>query len=82
MVNLGRLSEPIVYASNAMGSSLLSLGRFADARPALERAVRLSHLEVDPTLFAETKFMLAQALDRDRAATRSDRARARTLATG
>jgi tetratricopeptide (TPR) repeat protein/tRNA A-37 threonylcarbamoyl transferase component Bud32 len=78
---LGAEHPYLVYASNSVGSSLVELSRFAEARPVLEHALTLTHLSVDPTLFAETKFTLSHALVDDPSATAADRARARALAT-
>lgn len=70
----------VIYASNSVGSSLVELERFAQARPVLRHALTLSHVTVDPTLFAETRFTLAHALDDDPAATTAQRQEAVALA--
>jgi hypothetical protein len=53
----------LAYPLTGLGRALVALGRPAEARPPLERALRLrdGH-EPDPTLVAETRFALAQAL--------------------
>ncbi|MEX1366275.1 MAG: tetratricopeptide repeat protein [Nannocystaceae bacterium] len=72
----------IVYASNSVASSLIDLGRYDEARPHLERVLALQGLELDPTMLAETRFMLTHALwgEGDGSATPAERARARALA--
>ncbi|MCA9650259.1 MAG: serine/threonine protein kinase [Myxococcales bacterium] len=70
----------IVYASNSVASTLIDLGRYDEARPHLERVLAIEGLEVDPTLIAETRFMLAHALWADGGASAPERSRARELA--
>ncbi len=77
---LGPEHPYIVYASNSVGASLVRLARFEEARPVLRRALTLTHVSVDPTLFAETKFTLANALADDPAATRAERVESVQLA--
>ena len=71
----------IIYASNAVASALVDLGRHDEAKPHLERALAMTGVQVDPTLYAETKFTLAHALWGTGQASAADRARARRLAT-
>ena len=77
---LGPEHPYIVYASNSVGASLVKLRRFEEARPVLRRALTLTHISVDPTLFAETRFSLANALADDPASTRAERAESLALA--
>ena len=52
-----------IYGANATAKALLQLERAEEARTRLEAALRSKAVaEVDPTLVAETKFLLAQAL--------------------
>ncbi len=68
----------IVYASNSVASALVDLERYDEARVPLERVLAMKDVSVDPTLIAETKFILTHVLwDAGNAA---DRARARRLA--
>ncbi len=62
----------LIYVDNAMGKALLALGRPAEARAKAEHAlVSEAVKQVDPTLLAESKFIIARALmaegDRSRA---------------
>jgi tetratricopeptide (TPR) repeat protein len=53
----------IIYVDNAMGKALLALRRPADARAHAESALASkAATQVDPTLLAESKFILARAL--------------------
>jgi len=71
----------LIYVANSRAAMLLELGRPADAIPIVERALTLDAVEqVDPTLVAETQFILAQALwhaerDRPRAMDLANKAR-------
>ena len=53
----------LIYVSNSRATMLLKLERPADAIPIVENALTLDAVkQVDPTLVAETQFILAQAL--------------------
>ena len=60
----------LIYVANSRATMLLQLDRATDAIPIVENALTLDAVQqVDPTLVAETQFILAQALwlaDRDR----------------
>jgi hypothetical protein len=60
--NLGSDHPFLAYPLTAMGRALLALGRPAEARRSLEHAARIRQArEPNPTLRAETRFLLAQA---------------------
>src|SRR5262249_51095545 len=53
----------LIYVGNAEAKCLLGLGRADEARVRVERALASEAVpQVDPTLVAESKFLLAQAL--------------------
>ncbi len=61
-VSAGAEHPYIVYACNALGAAALAADEPGEAIAPLERALGLrGKAEVDPTLFAETMFTLAQA---------------------
>jgi tetratricopeptide (TPR) repeat protein len=65
----------LIYVDNAMGKALLALGRHDDARARAEAALASRAAgQVDPTLLAESKFILARAIEA------TDPTRARELA--
>ena len=69
----------IVYASNSVASAYVDLNRYAEAVPIAENVLTLD-VKVDPTLLAETKFMLTHALWADGKAPPAARKRARQMA--
>jgi tetratricopeptide (TPR) repeat protein/predicted Ser/Thr protein kinase len=66
----------LAYPLTGLGRAQLALDRPADARPPLERALRIRETAPDPLLLAETRFALARALGDVPA----EHARARNLA--
>ncbi|MCH9681854.1 MAG: serine/threonine-protein kinase [Deltaproteobacteria bacterium] len=79
LATVGGQHPYVVYASNSVASAHIDLGHHELARPHLERVLAIEGLTVDPTLIAETKFMLTHALWAD-TPTATERTRARTLA--
>jgi eukaryotic-like serine/threonine-protein kinase len=71
----------VIYAGNALAGVLLALGRVDDAREHVERVLGSRAIaEVDPTLVAESRFLLAKALTASSHPSADDRRRARDLA--
>jgi eukaryotic-like serine/threonine-protein kinase len=78
--SVGREHPNVIYAGNALAGVLLALGRADEACEHVERVLESPAVdEVDPTLVAESKFLLAKALT---ASSRpaAERRRARELA--
>ncbi|MEM7157948.1 MAG: serine/threonine-protein kinase [Myxococcota bacterium] len=69
----------IVYASNSVASAYVDLNRYAEAAPHIERVLKLD-VKVDPTLIAESKFILTHALWAEGNAPAAARSRARRMA--
>jgi len=51
----------IIYACNSVATMQIELGRHAEAFVCLDRILGMDDSQVDPTLTAETRFLLAQA---------------------
>ncbi len=77
--SVGKDHPYVVYASNSIASANIDLERYAVAQVHLERVLGMD-VQVDPTLIAETQFMLTHALFGQADSTAADRARGRTLA--